>query len=512
MNTHTFMMSAHPALEISSSSTAIAFPTTATSLSPRTTHRRRVPRPEPELGRSRSVRGFGESTGRNIALSDSLDPASANYLTFAVPGPVGQCVTDSRTMTGNGALFGIFTYLWQGLLGPTSVTCGGNKFDAVVTADDFMQWRMVTFRAPNPGEKPTDFFDILTLRTANEIVMREPRVGFFTTPAFFANWATNTNNQARVTANQALIVALGQSINPSTSVAPLDNTDIDAVHADPSTSCYGCHRTLDPMRDYFRNSYTIGFARQIDPALTSTGGSFAFGGVTNPGPGIEDLANALASHPLFASAWAQKLCYYANSAGCADSDPEFLRIVQAFQGSTFDFRVLMRELFSSPLVTGATPTATWTAQGETVSITRYDHFCTELTNRIGISKDVCSLQPEVATNLPTDGFSRGSEVPVEVSDPSLFYRAASEVLCSAIANGPYFQGGKYNGMSASAAIANFVSIVMGLGSSDPATAGIAQILSGHLATAKMAGASDNDALKSTFVLACTSAATTSIGL
>ena len=38
----------------------------------------------------------------------------------------------------------------------------------------------------------------------------------------------------------------------------------------------------------------------------------------------------LASHPHFAAAWAQKLCYFANSVACDETDPEFQRVVEVF--------------------------------------------------------------------------------------------------------------------------------------------------------------------------------------
>ena len=59
------------------------------------------------------------------------------------------------------------------------------------------------------------------MRTGTELALRVPRVGFFTTPAFFGNWATNTSNQARVTINQTLIVALGRSFDDSNNTQPL---------------------------------------------------------------------------------------------------------------------------------------------------------------------------------------------------------------------------------------------------------------------------------------------------
>ena len=75
-----------------------------------------------------------------------------------------------------------------------------------------------------------------------------PRVGFFTTPAFFANWQTNTSNQMRVTTNQALIVATGAAVDGTDTTVPPSTPGLDAAHAAPGTACFGCHQLLDPTR------------------------------------------------------------------------------------------------------------------------------------------------------------------------------------------------------------------------------------------------------------------------
>ncbi|HEX7704202.1 MAG TPA: hypothetical protein VF403_25845, partial [Kofleriaceae bacterium] len=75
--------------------------------------------------------------------------------------------------------------------------------------------------------------------------------GFSGELAFAANWGTNTSNEMRVTANQALIVSIGQSIAGETSVTPFPVTATDSAHAtDPA--CAGCHSQLDPLKQYFR--------------------------------------------------------------------------------------------------------------------------------------------------------------------------------------------------------------------------------------------------------------------
>src|SRR5260370_10553037 len=106
---------------------------------------------------------------------------------------------------------------------------------------------MVTLRTPNGGESTTPFYDLIKLRdpkTTELVVKYTPRVGFFSTPAFFANWQTNTSNQARVTINQTLIVALGAQIDGTDSTVPQQTPGLDTKHAtDPA--CVYCHQTLD---------------------------------------------------------------------------------------------------------------------------------------------------------------------------------------------------------------------------------------------------------------------------
>ena len=103
------------------------------------------------------------------------------------------------------------------------------------------------------------------------MVVTLPRAGFFTTPAFFANWQTNGSNQHRVTMNQTLIVALGKSFDGNGSTVPISENGLDEEHAsDPA--CYACHRTLDPMRQFFRQSFTIQYGQQTDAGVIAQNG------------------------------------------------------------------------------------------------------------------------------------------------------------------------------------------------------------------------------------------------
>ena len=130
--------------------------------------------------------------------------------------------------------------------------------------------------------------------------------------------------------------------------------------------------------------------------------------------------------------------------------------------------------FAAGSVTGAVATGTYPANAVPVSISRRDHFCAALSNRLG-KPDLCaqgvarpsSAQQATATiaqSVAADAFSRGSQVPVTPSDPTLFYRSASELLCSNIAAqvvDPSAGGGVYSMSDVPGAIANMVERLMG---------------------------------------------------
>ncbi|AKU99126.1 hypothetical protein AKJ09_05790 [Labilithrix luteola] len=480
-----------------------------------------------------------DDSKRHIDPADSVNPQSPNYLTWSVGpssvlGPVGsQCVprTFHSAMYSNASVH-LFK-LQFGTLGKAPVTADGcpnsygiDHLDPFLKPADFNDWHPVTIVRASAAE-PSNlhlFYDLPKLRTLNRIVLDVPRVGFFSTPSFFANWQTNVNNLARVTTNQSLIVALGRSINPEDIRLPVSETGLDTQHADPTTTCYACHRYLDPMREWFRNDLSLTYHEQLKPFDTVTPASFSFGGVdvgavTNT---IDEFAGILASHPLLPAAWAQKLCVWADSAACTEYDPEFLRVVDVFKAGNLDFRVLVRELLSSPLVTAATRTKTFEDRNPVVSIMRRDHFCTALAVRLGI--DACNLPGAkdaktsrdaylLSSNVPADSYARGAQIPNLISAPGLFHRSTAENLCELVAGEIIDRpGSKYQSAQKDDAIADFVSNLMGLSAADDRAAPIGQILQEHYTAAIAAGGKPNEALRSTFTLACTSPLVTGLGL
>jgi hypothetical protein len=400
------------------------------------------------------------------------------------------------------------------------------------TPQDLSDWQMVTIT--NTGTPPKSY-DLPTLRTSGgTLASRLQRVSFFTTPSFLSVWNTNDSNQHRVTTNQALLVALGQGFTSAEAniTSPPSTVGLDGQHAVTGTVCYSCHQSLDPMRTFFSDYYD--FNDQVNGTPT-TGGSFGFGGVAENGNSLADFGKFLsmvtdtqvAATPVnrFALALTQKLCFLANSARCEETDPEMRRVALAFQNANYDFPTLMREVMSSPLVTDAASTATFVADGVTISIARQDELCAALSNRLGIP-DICQIAMPTPTDattpmnrlagaLPADGFSRGTEYPVTVPDPNLFYRAASELVCEAVATQVVDAPSHsiYSSSNVSAAIEGMVVNVMGVPDSDPNHAAVVQALQAHYTAATTTGkATPTNALRSTFSAACQSPTTLSFGI
>jgi hypothetical protein len=361
-------------------------------------------------------------------------------------------------------------------------------------------------------------------------VLTTPHPGFFSTPAFFANWPTNASNQMRVTLNQTLIVATGTAIDGRDQTAPLTTPGLDAEHAPRETACFGCHQQLDPTRSILSATYSWFYYGQSDQALVKQPGLFAFQSVIAPVETIDDFAQQLAHHPLVASAWGQKLCYYVNSAPCDPADPELLRVLDVYRASGGSWNALVRALLASPITTNTARTTTGTTNGAVIAVSRRDHLCAALNNRLGFV-DICQLDSTfrnrpvspiatIVSGMPSDGYGRGATIPVLPNQPTLFYRAGLENVCSAVAAlvidatpNPNQPGAKqWSSTQPDAAIADFVGIIMAMPPSDPRSAQATSILTSHFQGAVASGATAKDSLRSTFVAACLSPSFIGIGM
>ncbi len=250
---------------------------------------------------------FQFNHGSRPPIEESIDPQSPNYMVFGYAAPTtssgkkftGTCAGDATkisTYPGN-------TYLFQVLLGAaprdssnnsagtTALGCMEHAIQPYFTAQDLSDWQMVTIATSGT---PLNSFDLPALRAATTLGSKLPRVSFFTTPAFLAVWNTNDSNQHRVTANQALLGALGQGflnaedavITPPTLVA------VNGDHAS-NGACYGCHKALDPMRQFWAMSYD--YSDRTDGKGKGGGApSFGFDDVAQDGKTLVDFGTLLA--------------------------------------------------------------------------------------------------------------------------------------------------------------------------------------------------------------------------
>ena len=479
-----------------------------------------------------------------IPIADSINPASPNFMHWYTPDLPGLVYPDTTCNALDPISFTVNAQALHAMLygeipnHPNGATpaknCGNRAGSAMaqqVAATDFTSWKMVTIRPPRAGEATTAFYDLPTLRSASELVITTPHPGYFSTPAFFANWPTNASNQLRVTVNQALIVATGAAVDGTDTTSPATTPGLDAEHAAPDTPCFACHQQLDPTRSILSSTYSWFGYPQTDSALVKQPGLFAFQSVVQPMRTIDDFARLLTSHPLVAQGWAQKLCYYVNSAPCDPSDPEFQRIVKNFS-SGFSWNGLVKDVMSSPITTNAASTVTAKTNGQIVAVARRDHLCAALNNRLGFV-DICQLDAtsqkqrgkvsaiaEIVSGMPSDGYGRGSTAPILPNDPNLFYRAGLENICRTVAaavidakpdpNQPGLK--QWSSTQPDAAIADFVSLVIGMPASDPRAAQLKTALSSHYSAALATSATPADSLRSTFVAACLSPSFIGIGM
>lgn len=479
-----------------------------------------------------------DSTGP-IALADSMQVGGPKYMHFYNPEILTQVYPDpacngipsiSFAASSVSLLDVLFGSIPAHKVGTTPCPIrGGTGQNAQLAPEDFTTWKLVTIRPPVGAEKPTAFYDLRPLRTGTELVAGTPRVGFFSTPAFFANWPTNSSNQMRVTLNQALIVATGAQVDGTDGTTPGMTPGLDPEHDAPGTSCYGCHQLLDPTRSVLSATYSWFYSRQTDPLLTAQPGMFAFQHVIAPMSNVDDFARILADHPLVEQAWVQKLCYYVNSAPCDPDDPEMQRIVTAFSNGR-QWNALVRDLLSSPITTNTAATKTYEKNHEVIAVARRDHLCAQLDHRLGFV-DICQLDAtsqtgpksvisQIVSGMPSDGYGRGGVIPVLPNEPTLFYRGGLENICAQVAvqvidakPNPKQPGAKaWASTQAATAIPEFVALVMGLTTSDERTAPSTAALAAHFEAAKTSGATPTDALRSTFVAACLSPSFIGIGM
>ena len=395
-----------------------------------------------------------------------------------------------------------------------------------LTQEDFEDWRLVEFvPASEESDLPIlQFYDLVNLRTAQQIATRLPRVGFFTTSVFFNNWATNIDNLFRVTTNQSLLVALGIGFSSSEPTQPLSTDGLDSQHADPTTACYGCHKLLDPMRLYFGKEFDISYQLPVNSPADEThfddshfddtlNPSFAFRNHRADGGNLYQFAETLTQHPRFPYAWVQKLCLYANSQRCDERDPLFIEIAERFRDQGYNFKSLVIDLFSSPLVTGLEETESRRNTDPLISITRLNHLCPLLIERTGLS-NICEVNRvrSIKGLIAQDDFARGAVDATQPALSSAFHFAAVEAICKEIASTVVNRNSEFFSHQDPEVIPNIVERFMGIPIDHERYETTVSIFTSHFNELRETGRNLNYSTRAIFSLACMSPDVMGIGL
>ncbi|HET9960638.1 MAG TPA: hypothetical protein VFQ61_39475, partial [Polyangiaceae bacterium] len=224
-----------------------------------------------EMPNDQPYASFGQSASNFVKWSINM-AADAVIPIETVVGNRAALQFDDQKPAGGGSGFSIgntcqgtdvvkeysgYAQLFQRLIGYTprnkfvaNPECWEHASKPYFQVTDTQDWQWVKIKKMADGESYIYPYDIPALRTASELSLKMPRVGFFTTPAFLALWNTNDSNQHRVTANQTLLVALGVSYTPEAAFTPASVEGLavlDKNHSVEGSECYACHRGLDPL-------------------------------------------------------------------------------------------------------------------------------------------------------------------------------------------------------------------------------------------------------------------------
>lgn len=391
-----------------------------------------------------------------------------------------------------------------------------DELEMVLTDADFDDFRTVRLDQVASPETRTPFYDLATLRSTSEMALTIPRVGFFSSPSFLATWETNEDNRFRVTASQALIAAIGKEFTQVDTTPPVNLLDLSADHVDPNSSCYACHQHLDPMTSYFRQAYSTDYRglsldENNQETLASLSPAFSFEGQTADGGDFSSFVQSVAQHEAFATAWIQKACYFFNSAPCAENDPIFVKIEDSFR-SHLNFKTMLLDLVTSPLITRASQFETYDLTDDMVSITRRAHLCAQLEERLPLN-DVCDNLGDDIDLIASDEILRTSAAPVQATETGSLHLSSGEAVCRKLANKLVTSKGPYKSEEWDDVIRKeIVDKMMGLSTAHPRRDSTVALLLAHHEDALDAGADETEALKSVVQIACASPDVLGLGL
>ena len=342
---------------------------------------------------------------------------------------------------------------------PRSVNRADFKTILGLEAQHYEDWNLVEIRQGSESATfsyDADFVSQMSaiVENGDSIDLLAPRVGFFNSIVFMHTWETNSSNQFRLNLSQTFLAALNVGFQIADTTPENNLSNLDDTHAEPGSDCFACHRMIDPARNVFLNSYDVDRQR-TKTTMGDLQGDFAFQGVSEEVQTMDDFAELVANHPRFSLGLTEKLCHWANGTECTNTD-ELERVAQVFVDSGHNFKTVIKELFSSSIVTAASITL---QEGslDTVSYARQRLLCENFEARIkqiregyGYSVldetsnrvDICrGGQPATLSGaLPIDGYQRGvAALDVSIAtDP--FHSLTLDGFCSQTA--PRVVGGQ----------------------------------------------------------------------
>ena len=284
------------------------------------------------------------------------------------------------------------------------------EFDA-----DASDWRTVNLEYDpsseemntTPGFENGEYVEQMrAIRDGGTVRFRTPRV-LCSLPSFFQKWQTNADNRFRVQVNQCLGMMLGSTFSaadPTTlDLHPLPGVRTSEVPE--GTECMMCHKNMDVMLSAFEahfdyehqrfrpNSpesvehYIAEAARALDYDPDAQGRGpryryesfptpyFSYRGVNETGQDLLSLVRSTALHSGFAIGQTLKVCQWVSSVRCDRSDPEVIRVAEAFAASGYRLDKLFEAFFTSKLTTHTYTEEESAYPGAQVSVARRGHYC-----------------------------------------------------------------------------------------------------------------------------------------
>ena len=146
------------------------------------------------------------------------------------------------------------------------------------------------------------------------------------------------------------------------------------------------------MGGFSASNLTLNYSAQLDPAQTSAPGTFVFETAsTRRARRCTTWRRRSRRTRSFKIAWTKKLCAWANSGPDCDERSRASAGRPGLREQQLHWRALVHELFTSPLVTYATPTATARPGGNAGRRSRAARSCARRWTTASGLTDVCGL-------------------------------------------------------------------------------------------------------------------------